>query len=128
MKKSRRVRPSMANRTLSWFRLFCIGRSSASILSVNPCAGDQAAGHERPRERVLDDSELLAVWRAAEGIGGAGGRMAQLLVLTGQRLREVAQLEWRELDLDAAIWTLPSSRAKNDRAHEIPLAPLPSGS
>ncbi len=32
------------------------------------------------------------------------------------------QCEWRELDLDARTWTLPASRTKNKRPHEIPLS------
>jgi len=31
--------------------------------------------------------------------------------------------EWSEFDLDAAVWTIPATRAKMRRAHRIPLAP-----
>jgi integrase len=41
--------------------------------------------------------------------------------LTGARRDEVADLEWREVDLDRAVWTLPAERAKNGREHSIPL-------
>jgi integrase len=30
-------------------------------------------------------------------------------------------MEWREADFEAGIWRLPKERAKNKRAHEIPL-------
>jgi integrase len=46
----------------------------------------------------------------------------QLLILTGQRRNEVAQLPWREIDLDAKLWTLPKERAKNKRENQIPLS------
>ena len=45
-----------------------------------------------------------------------------LLILTGQRRNEVAALTWRELDLDAKLWTLPAARAKNGIEHQIPLS------
>jgi integrase len=46
-----------------------------------------------------------------------------MLVLTGQRLTEIADLRWREIDLDSALITIPAARMKGGRAHEIPLAP-----
>lgn len=113
----------MANRVLSWFRLLCNWAVEREMISANPCVGIRAPTDEQPRERVLDDNELLGVWRASEALGGAAGRMLRVLVLTGQRLREVAQMQWSEVDLDAATWMLPGVRAKNGRSHIIPLAP-----
>ena len=46
----------------------------------------------------------------------------KLLILTGQRLREVSEMEWKEIDLDAKLWTLPAARAKNGVEHSIPLS------
>ena len=31
-------------------------------------------------------------------------------------------MTWDELDLDAGIWTIPDTRTKNDRVHEVPLS------
>ena len=42
--------------------------------------------------------------------------------MTGQRLREVSELEWKEIDLVAKLWTLPAARAKNSIEHSIPLS------
>jgi integrase len=47
-----------------------------------------------------------------------------LLILTGQRRNEVGALTWREIDLDARLWTLPAVRAKNGIGHEIPLSDM----
>lgn len=49
--------------------------------------------------------------------------MVQMLIMTGQRLREVAEAEWHEFDLDAGLWEIPPERAKNDERHVVPLAP-----
>jgi integrase len=49
--------------------------------------------------------------------------MIQLLILTGQRRAEVAELRWDELDLNAGLWIIPSTRSKNHRQHKVPLAP-----
>jgi integrase len=45
-----------------------------------------------------------------------------LLLLTGQRLREVSEMAWSEVDLDKALWTFAPSRMKNGAAHVVPLA------
>ncbi len=47
-----------------------------------------------------------------------------MLLITGQRLREVAEMHWTEIDLDKALWTIPPERMKGDAAHEIPLPPV----
>ena len=62
------------------------------------------------------------MWKAADSIGWPFGPIVRLLILTGARRDEVAQMEWRELDLDRALWTLPASRSKNRREHAIPLS------
>jgi integrase len=48
--------------------------------------------------------------------------LVQLLILTGQRRDEVANMRWSELDLEKRLWTLPKERSKNDTAHEVPLS------
>jgi len=45
-----------------------------------------------------------------------------LLMLTGQRKSEVAGMMWREVNLDKAVWSLPSERTKNRLAHLVPLS------
>jgi integrase len=47
--------------------------------------------------------------------------MVRLLIATGQRRDEVAQIQWQEIDLDKRLWTLARERTKNDNAHEVPL-------
>ncbi|CAN0593734.1 unnamed protein product [Laminaria digitata] len=45
----------------------------------------------------------------------------KLLILSGQRRAEVAEMRWSELDLEKRLWTLPSQRAKNGRQHTVPI-------
>ena len=47
----------------------------------------------------------------------------KLLILTGQREREVTDAEWPEFDLDAGLWKIPAARTKKERAHLVHLAP-----
>ena len=61
---------------------------------------------------MLNDGELKAVWDALPD--GDYGDILKLLVLTGQRLREISELRWSEIDFTKATITLPASRTKND--------------
>ena len=62
--------------------------------------------------------------RRPNSVGWPFGPIVRLLILTGARRDEVAQMEWREVDLDRAVWTLPASRSKNRREHTIPLSDM----
>jgi integrase len=54
---------------------------------------------------------------------GLAARTLELLVLTATRTSEAVAARWSELDLDAALWTIPAERIKAGREHRIPLAP-----
>lgn len=45
----------------------------------------------------------------------------QLLTLT--RPVEAAEAEWKEIDMEKKIWTIPKERMKKRREHQIPLSP-----
>lgn len=74
------------------------------------------------RERVLSDEELILTWRATQTAPLVWGVFFRLLVLTGQRRSEVSDMMWDELDRNAAVWTIPPARAKNGKAHLVPLS------
>jgi integrase len=76
---------------------------------------------EPSRDRVLDDRELVDVWCASAELGYPFGPMIQMLIATGQRLREVAEVEWSELDLAKREWVIPPSRTKDGKKHVVPL-------
>jgi integrase len=46
----------------------------------------------------------------------------EFLILTAARTSEALLARWREIDLDAALWTVPAERMKAGRAHRVPLA------
>ncbi|TPI56172.1 MULTISPECIES: site-specific integrase [unclassified Mesorhizobium] len=84
----------------------------------------EAPAKPQGRDRVLATDEIKTIWNAAEKCGYPFGPMAQLLLLTGQRRDEIAELKWRELSDDLDAITLEASRTKNSRPHVVPLAPL----
>lgn len=45
----------------------------------------------------------------------------RLALYTGLRDNSIRGALWREIDLDNAIWTIPSTRMKSGREHQVPL-------
>ena len=119
--------PGMANRTFSVVRALFSWSVGRGVLEKSPCAGLSRPTSERSRDRVLSDDELRSVILAARQIGFPYGSIVELLALTAQRREEVAGLCWNELDLEGAIWTIPSSRSKNGRSHTVHLTPAAIG-
>ena len=114
--------PVAANRVHSIVRKLFNWAVENDLIVSSPVAGLKAPHAETSRDRVLTDDELRRVWQAAERLGPLNGAVVRLLVLTGQRRNEVAHMQWRELDLERRLWTLPRERVKNDRRHEVPLS------
>jgi len=111
------VQSNRTRSSLSAFLNWCIGEG---YVDVNIAA--QTNKHEEiARSRVLSDAELRTIWNALPEQGDYRD-LIRLLILTGQRLREIGDLSWREVDLDKAIITLPPSRTKNHREHVVPLS------
>ncbi len=48
--------------------------------------------------------------------------MMEFLILTACRSGEVRGARWSEIDMDAAIWTIPAERMKAKIAHRVPLS------
>lgn len=114
--------PIAANRALAVARKLFRWARSRDYVDRDPTEGVAKPGDETKRERVLNDGELAAVWRAADGLGYPFGPIVRLLILTGGRRDEVGAMTWTEVDVNARTWTLPAERAKNGQAHEIPLS------
>ena len=112
--------PIAANRargTLSAMYAWAIGEG---LCDTNPVDGTNKADEGKPRDWVLPDAELAAVWKAAPD--NDYGRIVRLLMLTGQRRDEIGALRWSEIDLEAKTITLPGERTKNGRQHIVPLS------
>lgn len=94
-------------------------------LEHSPCVGMKAPAKVVSRERVLNNDEVVAVWRAAEKMGYPFGPLVQLLILTGQRRTEVGGMRWQEVNFLEGLWKLPRGTEerphKSQHAHNVPL-------
>ncbi len=106
-----------ARYTLSALYTWAMGEglceSNPVVATNNPEAG------VLPRERVLSDGEIKAVWAAC--LDDDPGRIVKLLLLSGARRDEIAALRWDEIDLEAGVLTLPAKRTKNRRSLTLSL-------
>jgi integrase len=100
--------------TLSAFFTWCLGEAYAES---NPVIGTNRS-EERPRERVLDATELRLIWNALRDDDFSA--IMKLLLLTGQRASEIAGLRWSEIR--GSTIALSGERTKNGRPHTIPLS------
>jgi integrase len=109
-----------ARRALSAFFAWAIAEGLLGN-GANPVDGSHRPEDPRPRDRVLTDAELVAIWNACGE--DDPGRIIRLLTLLGSRRQEASGMRWSELDLGAGTWSLPAERSKNHRAHTITLPP-----
>jgi integrase len=86
--------------------------------------GKDIVGAKKPRQRIMNNAEIVEVWQASAALPAPFGALVRMLLITGQRLREVANAKWSEFDLDPKLWTIPPARMKGDAAHEVPLSPF----
>lgn len=64
-----------------------------------------------------------AWFRAVGQREGIAAKALQFAALTWGRSGEVRGATWGEIDLEAALWTIPAGRMKMRREHRVPLAP-----
>jgi integrase len=113
----------MANRTLGFIHKFFAWLAARDVIAANPASGVEMPGVETPRQRFLDDTEIRALWLAC-GDDPIFGAAVRIMMLTGCRRSEAAEIAWSEIDEQARLWVLPAARSKSKREHKIPLSPL----
>jgi integrase len=93
------------------------------IAESNPTIGTNEPPPAKARDRVLDDRELAAVWRACERFDEYGA-IVRLLMLTACRRDEIGNMRWDDVDLERGVLRIPGERTKNWRELVLPLSPL----
>lgn len=114
--------PITANRTFANTRAMFRWAKGAGYVAESPIDGMQMPAEENSRDRILDADEIALLWRATGDLGEPFGPLYRLLLLTGQRLREVAHMT--ESEISGNVWTIPGARAKNGEPHAVPLSRL----
>jgi integrase len=76
--------------------------------------------HQRQRSRVLSDSELQIVWRAANDAGLLGD-IIKLALLTCQRREKIYKMRWS--DIADGVWTVPQEAGEKGVGGRLRLPP-----
>jgi integrase len=147
LERIRGEHPVTANRVLEFLRVVFGWAVERELLTATPLAGMRKPSAEHSRARVLAHDEIRQAWAAmAPDVIGAELKddkgavllpalskdatkaavlvadALRLALLTGARVSEVTGAPWTEVDLDARLWTVAPSRAKNGSSHPIPLS------
>jgi integrase len=118
-KKRGRAAANSTHTILSAFFGWCVNRKR---LAESPMRGMKKPLSDSQRDRVLSDEEITIFWKGCDKLGSVFGRVYQLLLATGCRRNEIGDMKWSEVDLKNRVFTLPSERSKNGRAHRIYLS------
>lgn len=115
---------AMGGRTVAYGRACYSWATKRGKLEGNPFLGLPVATGTAPRERVLTDKEIGAIWNAALGMPEPWGPFIRVLLLTLVRREEAAGMRWSELADDGTTWEIPTARMKAARPHLVHLTGL----
>jgi integrase len=87
----------------------------------NPTANTNKKDENGPRERVLEDAELAAIYSVCDKADDYP-RIVRLLALTGCRREEIGGLRWSEINFEKKTIRIPKERTKNKSPHIVPLS------
>jgi integrase len=86
---------------------------------------------KKERDRILDDDEIRAVWKAAKA-NGTFGALVRMLLLTAQRLDKVVTMKWTDISPmkwpadESPVWEIATAprEKENAGALQLPAAAL----
>lgn len=114
--------PYRANRTVALLSKMFSLAVKWGWRADNPAKGVER-NHEHKRNRYLSADELARLTIAlAEHQDQQAANIIRLLLLTGARRGEVQAARWRQLDLEAEVWTKPGATTKQKTEHRVPLS------
>ena len=75
----------------------------------------------RGHQKALPYADVPAFVKRLRSSDGMAALALEFLILTATRTGETLGAQWREIDLDAAIWTVPATRMKTGDEFSVPL-------
>ena len=95
-------------------------RWKGNLDAVLPAPGKLKRVAHHPALKLADAPAWFADLQARDG---TATRALEFAALTAARSGEVRGAVWAEIDLAAAVWTIPASRMKAGKEHRVPLTP-----
>src|SRR5262245_12375829 len=96
----------VASRSRAALSTFFVWAMQTGLVEHNPIIGTIKPKEGKPRERVLSDLELAAIWNACKD--DDYGKIIRLLICLGARRQEIGGCAWSEFDNpdSPTTWTL----------------------
>ncbi|WP_323767725.1 MULTISPECIES: integrase family protein [Roseobacteraceae] len=113
--------PSSQNHGFTALKVFFGWACNRQYMERNPLADLRRPHKVNARERVLSEEEVASLLDHTLGARDRYHDIVTLLLLTGQRRGEIANLQWGDIEPD--LITLPSERTKNHKRHAFPIGP-----
>lgn len=89
---------------------------------MDTLAGDASRIVKKGHHAALKYEDVARFMARLHKVKGLGARALEFTILTAARSGEVRGATWDEIDLDAAVWTIPAERMKAGREHRVPLS------
>jgi integrase len=117
--------PLRAASVIRYLRPMFAWAADERIIDAHPWAALRAREVAPARERVLSSAEWQMLWNAADVEPYPFGPFLRALMLSAQRLSNVAEMRWDEIQGD--VWVIPRDKMKATRTakaatHEVPLS------
>lgn len=116
-------RPGAAGEVRKWGSLLFSWAMRNGAAQANPFAQTRNPSKTKPRQRFLDMAEARALWRATRALENPWRDLIHVLLLTACRLREIAQVRWRWIDLPGSRIVVPAENYKTERPFLVALPP-----
>ncbi len=91
--------------------------------NINPVSKVKKPDDTEPDKRVLSIQEIRIFWKILDIYDGMEPGMKdslRLLFATGQRVQEVLNMRWDEINWETMLWTIPPSRIKTRKKRNEP--------
>ena len=125
-KVSDRNAPIMANRLYALIKTLFNFAIDEEMLQESPCSTIKRPHKETPRDRALSHDEIKVLWNNLNKpdiiMSSDIKKALKLILVTGQRPGEVVGMNSKEIK--GRWWTIPGSKTKNGRKHEVYLTDL----
>jgi integrase len=118
------IAPVSAGALLGYVRRLLQYAVELEHIEINPAADLRPPARARQRQRNLSPDEIRQFWRVLPSLDASEHvrLVLRFALLTGQRIGEILQLRWTDIEGD--WWTVPAAVSKNRLAHRVYLTPM----
>ncbi len=85
-------------------------------------ANPKKVGKPRGNYKALPFKQVPALMAQVAEFDTAASRALRFLILTATRTNEIIGARWDEISFDDKVWSIPASRMKMKRQHDVPLS------